>query len=333
MSNTLSHRLRPALQTGLTAVGSSQATAFALTNNTLHEFTTVASSTGAILPVGVTPSEVTIYNSGANALTLYPPLGGSIDVGSANASVSLAAGSGATFWASTPSNWYYLVTPGEGGGGSVTLTGAVTGTGTGTIATTIPNVSPPTTGPTRFLSGPFINVLTAGNAIANTTTATSIFTGATFRSGQSLTIPANSLIAGQAIRFNLVGTFGVSGAGVNFTLSILLGGTTVAKTQTNGFAGGATAMQWLLGPPTQVWFPAVGSSGLYMGYGTWQGVLSATANSVQAWSLCNGFGVGGGAMNSIDTTPALALDVQIQWGTASASDTYQLLGGNIEIVG
>ena len=112
-TNTLGHRLRPSIQTGLTATGSSQATAFALTNNTLHEFTTVNGSTGAVLPVGVTPSEISIFNDGASSLSIYPPRGGSIDAGAANASISLAAGSGATLWASTPINWYRLVTPGS----------------------------------------------------------------------------------------------------------------------------------------------------------------------------------------------------------------------------
>ena len=41
MTNTLNHRVNPSLMTGLTATGSSQSTAFPLTNNTLHEFTKV----------------------------------------------------------------------------------------------------------------------------------------------------------------------------------------------------------------------------------------------------------------------------------------------------
>jgi hypothetical protein len=90
-NNTLGHRIKPAVQTGLTATGSAQATALALTNNTLHEFTSVSSSAGAILPLGVTPSTISIFNDGASSLSIYPPTGGSIDGAAANASVTLAA--------------------------------------------------------------------------------------------------------------------------------------------------------------------------------------------------------------------------------------------------
>ena len=48
--NTVGHRITPSLQTGLTALGSTQSTAFLLTNNSWHEFTNVPAGTGAILP-------------------------------------------------------------------------------------------------------------------------------------------------------------------------------------------------------------------------------------------------------------------------------------------
>jgi hypothetical protein len=333
MTNTLNHRVNPSLMTGLTATGSSQATAFPLTNNTLHEFTTVASSTGAILPIGVTPSEVTIYNNGASTLTLYPPKGGSIDSGTANASVSLAAGTGVTFWASTPSNWYYLVTPGESGGGSVTLTGAVVGSGTGTIATsigTIPDLILPSAGPTRFISGPFINVTGPGNAIANTTTQTSLFTGAAFRSGQSLTIPANTLMAGDEIEIALLGTFSCNGNPF-ITISVLLGSTVVMQGTINGMFGTTTNGEWVLGlSPTKIWFPQVGASGGCSGIGQFVAVNSGPTNALSACFLYSGAQSGTGNLISLDTTAALAFDVRIQWNTAGPSNTIQLLGGTVK---
>jgi hypothetical protein len=175
-NNTLGHRVRPSLQTGLTATGSSQATAFPLTNNTLHEFTTVSSSNGAILPVGKLPSEVSIFNDGASSLTIYPPSGGSIDAGATNTSVSLAAGSGASFWASTPSNWYHLVsasggTPG-GSAGQIQFDnggvfGGFTASGDATINTSTGAVSVTKTGGTAF----------APSATTDTTNATNITSG------------------------------------------------------------------------------------------------------------------------------------------------------------
>ena len=84
-TDTVGHRTKPYLQTALKALGNSQITAFPLTNNTRHEFVRSPVATGAILPVGCMPSEITIYNSGANGLTIYPVVGGTINSGMTNA--------------------------------------------------------------------------------------------------------------------------------------------------------------------------------------------------------------------------------------------------------
>ncbi len=103
--------------TALTATGSSQATALQLANRSgLQEITTVASSTGVVLPAPKQPgTSITIANQGLNALAVYPQLGGSIDNGSTNAAVTLAAGKAATFEASSLTNWYTVASTGSGG--------------------------------------------------------------------------------------------------------------------------------------------------------------------------------------------------------------------------
>ncbi|WP_342627203.1 hypothetical protein AAC691_13005 [Nguyenibacter vanlangensis] len=40
------------------------------------------------------------------ALLVYPPSGGAIDAGTANAPVTILAGGGATFWKNTTTQWY-----------------------------------------------------------------------------------------------------------------------------------------------------------------------------------------------------------------------------------
>jgi len=77
---------------GLTAAGTTQATALLISGD-LNVFSTVASGAGCILPVGGENDTYSIINDGANALLIYPPVGGTINGGAVNASASLAAGS------------------------------------------------------------------------------------------------------------------------------------------------------------------------------------------------------------------------------------------------
>lgn len=79
---------------GLTAAGSTQATAFPLAADS-NIFTTVAASAGAILrPV---PGRQVILNSGANALLVYPPVGGKINALATNAGFSQTAAKSAEY--------------------------------------------------------------------------------------------------------------------------------------------------------------------------------------------------------------------------------------------
>lgn len=74
-----------------TAAGTTQANAFALPTDTVV-FTTVASGAGAILPATSNPGDTFwVTNNGANALLVYPPVGGSIDNASVNTGFSVAA--------------------------------------------------------------------------------------------------------------------------------------------------------------------------------------------------------------------------------------------------
>lgn len=73
----------------LTATGSTQATALSLPAD-INKFTTVAASTGALIQPSNSGDSGTVYNGGANALLLYPPVGGTINGLSANAGYSIA---------------------------------------------------------------------------------------------------------------------------------------------------------------------------------------------------------------------------------------------------
>lgn len=78
----------------LTATGTNQATGFQIPlGQDVSIFSTVASGTAATLPTGSISSgeEYVVANHGANALLLYPPVGGSIAGLSANTATTVPA--------------------------------------------------------------------------------------------------------------------------------------------------------------------------------------------------------------------------------------------------
>jgi hypothetical protein len=129
-NNTTTHKGRRVLS-GLTALGSRQATAFPLLNGADHQFTTVAASTGAVLPPAKLADSVSVWNGGASTLSVYPPSGGKVNDTSANSAYSLSAGSGITFFAADLLVWYA-----SSGAGAVTSVTTGTGLTGGTITTT-----------------------------------------------------------------------------------------------------------------------------------------------------------------------------------------------------
>lgn len=85
------------LTTSLTATGSAQGDALAITDD-INVFTTVASSTGAKLRGDLTAGDTqTVVNYGAQTLAVYPPGTGKIQNGSASAAFSVATVKVATF--------------------------------------------------------------------------------------------------------------------------------------------------------------------------------------------------------------------------------------------
>jgi len=75
----------------VTATGTTQATAY-LIRTTNTQFTTVAAGSGATLPLAPPGTTIFIANDGANALNLYPPVGGLIDQLPVNNPATITAG-------------------------------------------------------------------------------------------------------------------------------------------------------------------------------------------------------------------------------------------------
>ena len=82
--------------TNLVATGANQATALQLSTQ-WSQVNTVASGTGVLLQLLQPGQNQTVYNGGANALSVYPSPGFNIDAIAANAPYSLGAGLKRTF--------------------------------------------------------------------------------------------------------------------------------------------------------------------------------------------------------------------------------------------
>lgn len=87
--------------TGLTATGSTAADALQL-SAVVSVVATTAASTGVKLPPAETGAMVTVFNNGANSLTVYPQTGSTVDGG---ASVAIATGKERIFFGISPTIW------------------------------------------------------------------------------------------------------------------------------------------------------------------------------------------------------------------------------------
>lgn len=105
--------------TGITAAGADQAGATAIDAGT-NNVTTVGSGTGVRLPVPLPGDVIAVVNKGANALLLYPAVGGAIGILATNTPVSIAVNTTVTVNATTASQWEVQSNTGASGSGSVT---------------------------------------------------------------------------------------------------------------------------------------------------------------------------------------------------------------------
>ncbi len=93
------------VSSGLTATGSTQGTALAL-SSVINEVSTVSASTGVRLMPDMSPGDmIHVHNSGASTLSVYPPTGESIQSGAANAAFSVATNRAALFIKRSNTAW------------------------------------------------------------------------------------------------------------------------------------------------------------------------------------------------------------------------------------
>jgi hypothetical protein len=93
--------------TGQTASTTTQATATAITAD-ITVFTTVASTGAVILPAGGAADILIMNGQATNALIVFPPIGGTINGGSANASYSQAVSKCARYVSADGTAWFAM---------------------------------------------------------------------------------------------------------------------------------------------------------------------------------------------------------------------------------
>ncbi len=78
-------------KTGLTATGTNQGTALALSLDDIQVINTTAAGTGAIIPILAPGDSMKVSNQGANDLLLYPPSGHKFNSQANDASITITA--------------------------------------------------------------------------------------------------------------------------------------------------------------------------------------------------------------------------------------------------
>ena len=94
------------MTTGISAAGTTQATATAITKD-FNVVSTVLSGNGVILPV-IAGMRMAIINTSANSLLVYPGTNGIINSLAANSAYSMPAGGKLDFLSTTTTQWYTL---------------------------------------------------------------------------------------------------------------------------------------------------------------------------------------------------------------------------------
>lgn len=144
---------------------------------------------------------------------------------------------------------------------------------------------------------------TASVTVANTTTETSLTNGG---SG-SLTLPANFFIPGRTISLVMWG-YHSSVANPNITVKVKFGSTVILTT---GAVASGNSTNTAVKLDCTITCRTVGATGTVFAQGTY----------TEAGTGANIFDMTNTATTTIDTTASQTVDITVQWGTASASNT------------
>jgi len=94
------------ITTGISAAGSTQGTATALTKEINVVSTVSSGANGVVLPTAVAGMVLIVNNTSANTLNVYPATGGAVNSGSTNAAYSHVSGASIQYYATSSTQWY-----------------------------------------------------------------------------------------------------------------------------------------------------------------------------------------------------------------------------------
>jgi hypothetical protein len=182
--------------TGLTASGSTQGTALAITAS-VNNVTTVATNTGVVLPIPSPGDRISVVNNGANALNVYPASGGTIGDLATNAPTSLAVGKVLTVVAATTTLWEIQSDTGATGSSLLVADEGITVT---TAATSFNFVGAGVTAS----GGAAVTITIPGGSGALTGTATLDFGSSPGTNIATVTVNTGSVVTGSLINVTMM---------------------------------------------------------------------------------------------------------------------------------
>jgi hypothetical protein len=189
----------------------------------------------------------------------------------------------------------------------------------------------PSAGPVRKLSGQIWAVTGAGTPVVSASALTSLMTGIT--NTGTLTIPANTLIAGQAIRLWLYGTFGCTASTPTITYALYFGSTQLLSAPALLSATATTNGLWQsYYSPISIVIQTIGASGTCYIVGSQQHVGTSGTNLGNVLFDNTTSGASGTPI-TINTTASALIDLRAEWSTANAANTLTLSAGYAEVVG
>ena len=282
--------------TSITAAGATQGTATALSATALEHFvTTVAASTGVRLPTpAAAGAKYTIYNRGANALNVYPAVGGVIDAGAVNAAVVIPVSTTMQLTSASATQWFTSEAAIVGGGGI----GVSYGLGQTTITALGPASS---TVPAIFSNTAPLTITNPGAAVF--TTIVPAGTG-------SLTYNANTLVAGSKICVSAKGIF-ASASATTSTYRWRLDGITVYGPSNSVTTGAVTGVRFNFDTCLLILTAGVGGTALPVG--------EMEISTTQVATIPNAI-----VATAIDTTVSHTVAVEMAYSTLNAANTNRI---------